>query len=225
MVIRNLTLVIVTKEFDAARAKLDDLLRQSQGYAERLNARGEAGSARSLSAMLRIPVAQVDSVMAELKKLGRVMDESQNSSEITSQYVDLVARINNARNSEQRLLGLLRERAGNLKDVVEMEREISSVRENIERMEAQQKDLNGKVQFASIQLEISEEYRAELTPPTAPSTKTQLRNAWVEGIQSAKQTILDIALFFLRNAPVLTIWFVLLGTVVAIFWRYRIFRT
>src|SRR5207253_2858120 len=101
----------------------------------------------------------------------------------TSQYVDLNARLSNARNSEQRLLDLLRGRAGDLKDVVQMEREIASVRESIERMEAQQKDLNNKVQFVTIQLELAEEYHAQLERPV-PSTGTQLRNAAVDGVRS-----------------------------------------
>src|SRR5437762_13075852 len=112
--------------------------------------------------------------MTELKTIGRLIEESQNSSDITSQYVDLTARLANARNSEQRLLALLRDRAGDLKDVVEMEREIASVRGGIERMEAQEKDFNNKVQFVTIQLELSEEYRSQLEP-SQPSTGTQIR--------------------------------------------------
>jgi hypothetical protein len=148
------------------------------------------------------------------------MEESQNSSDVTSQYTDLVARLNNARTSEQRLLALLRERTGNLKDVVEVEREISSVRERIEQMEAQQKGVNNKVDYASIQLQLSEEYHAQLQPP-APDTQTQLRNAFVDGLRSAKQDSLDIALFLLRSGPALVIWFVVLGTIVAVIWSLR----
>jgi hypothetical protein len=147
-------------------------------------------------------------------------EESQNSSDITGQYVDLGARLSNARNSEQRLLRLLKERAGNLKDVVEMEREISSVRENIERMEAQQKDLNNKVQFATIHLELTEEYRAQLEPP-APSPGVQLRNALVDGIRSGAENALGIVLFLLRYGPVLLIWLIFIGPAAFVLWRWR----
>src|SRR5262249_23776849 len=151
-----------------------------------LNIHGEPGSGRSLSGTLRVPVVKVDSVLSELRKLGRVLNESQSSTDVTSQYTDLFARLNNARNTEQRLLTLLRRRTGNLKDVVEVEREISCVRQTIEQMEAQQKGMNNKVELASIQLQLSEEYHAQLQP-SAPDTRTQLRNALVEGIDSARQ--------------------------------------
>jgi predicted nucleic acid-binding Zn-ribbon protein len=166
-----------------------------------------------LTAVLRLPASQTESGLAELKKLGRLTNESQNSSDITSQYVDLAARLSNARNSEQRLLALMRDRAGDLKDVVAMEREIASVRENIERMEAQQKDLDNKVQYVTIQLELTEEYHAELEPPS-PSTRVQLQNASVEGIRSAGETAVDIAVFALRYSPALLIWLALIGSLI-----------
>jgi len=209
MVIRTMNLTMITKEFDAARTRIEAIIRQSQGYIDRLTVHADTGAARSLSATLRLPADQGDSVLNQLKTLGRLIQETQNSSDVTSQYVDLSARLSNARNSEMRLLSLLRDRAGDLKDVVAMEREISSVRESIERMEAQQKDLNNKVQFVTIQLELSEEYHAELQP-SVPSTETQLRNAAVEGIRSGAENIVGIAFLLLRYGPSLAVW----GTVV-----------
>jgi hypothetical protein len=209
MVIRTMNLTMITKEFDPARTRIEAIIRQSQGYIDRLTIHADTGAARSLSATLRLPANQADSVLNELKTLGRLMQETQNSSDVTSQYVDLSARLSNARNSEMRLLSLLRNRAGDLKDVVAMEREISSVRESIERMEAQQKDLNNKIQFVTIQLELREEYHAELQP-SVPSTGTQLRNAAVEGIRSGAENIVGIAFFLLRYGPLFAVW----GTVV-----------
>ena len=222
MVIRTMNLTMITKEFDPARTRIEAIVRQSQGYIDRLTVHADTGAARSLSATLRLHAEQADSVLKELRTLGRLTQETQNSSDVTSQYVDLSARLSNARNSEQRLLNLLRDRAGDLKDVVAMEREISSVRESIERMEAQQKDLNNKIQFVTIQLELSEEYHAELQP-SVPSMRSQLRNAAVEGIRSVTENIADIAFFLLRYGPSVAVW----GTVIGgmIFLVIRISRT
>jgi hypothetical protein len=220
MVIRSIKLTLVTKEFDTARSMIDSIVRQSQGYTDRLTVRANPGTARGLSATLRLPASQAEAGLTELRKLGRLVEESQNSSDITSQYVDLTARLSNARNSEQRLLGLLRDRTGSLKDVVEIEREIASVRESIERMEAQRKDLDNKVQFVTIDLELTEEYHAELEPP-APSRGTQLRNAAVDGIRSGGESVMDIALFVLQYGPSLVVWFAVLGVVVVVVMKIR----
>ncbi len=220
MIIRVAKLSIVTKEFDAARSNIDTLVQRLQGYLDHLTVTGEAGSARRLTATLRVPSNQLDPGLTELKKLGRVVEETQNSTDVTSQYVDLNARLANARNSEQRLLALLRDRTGKLSDVVEVEREISTVRENIERMEAQQKDLNNKVQYSSIQLELAEEYHAQLETPQ-PTTRTQVHNAFVDGVRSGGETVLAIVVYALRYGPAILIWFGVAALLGLIVWRVK----
>ena len=202
MIIRTFHIALVAKDLDAARMRIDELVRQAHGYADQFALNGEKGSARTLSATLRFPADQVDTTLVELRKLGLVKAESQNSSDITSSYVDLVARQNNARNTEQRLLRLLQERTGSLKDVVEVERELSNTRGEIERMEAQRKTLQNQVQYATIQVEMSEEYRAGIEPPL-PSTGNQIRNAAVEGYQLLSDTALDLTMVVLKYGPTL----------------------
>jgi hypothetical protein len=209
MVIRNARLTILTKEFESARSRIQAIVQQTQGYLDQLTVRGETGSGKSLSATLRLPSNQIDSGLTELRKLGKVLEESQGSSDVTSQYVDLQARLTNARNTEQRLLALQRERTDKLTDVVGVEREIARVREEIERMEAQRKDVFNKTQFATIQVELSEEYRAELQP-SAPSAGTQLRNALIDGYHGALNSLLGLALFALRYGPALLLWAIVL---------------
>jgi hypothetical protein len=209
MVIRTARLTMLTKEFDSARTRIQAIVQQAQGYLDQLTVRGETGSGKSLSATLRLPSDRIDSGLTELRRLGKVLEESQNSSDVTSQYVDLQARLNNARNTEQRLLALQRERTDKLPDVVSVEREIARVREEIERMEAQRKDVFNKTQYATIQIELSEEYRAELQPST-PSAATQLRNALIDGYHGALNTLLALALFTLRYGPALLLWSIVL---------------
>ena len=123
--------------------------------------------------------------------------------------MDLRARLTNARNSESRLQTILKERTGKLSDVVDLEREISRVREDIERMEAQEKEISHQVQYASIQIEMSEEYHAQLVP-SVPSAGTSLWNASVEGYHTAQDSLLGLALFLLRYGPALLLWAALL---------------
>ena len=221
MIIRSARLTILTKDFEGSRARIEAIARESQGYLDQLTAQGEVGSGRTLSATLRLPSGTTETALVELRKLGKVREESQNSSDVTSQYVDLQARLTNARNTEQRLTDLLRERTGKLPEVVEVEREISRVREEIERMQAQQKDMNNKVQFATIQVSMSEEYRAEIEP-SSPSAGTRLRNALIDGYHSAVESVLNAALLVLLFGPVLLLWSAVLIPVILL--ARRIYR-
>ncbi len=204
MIIRTVSLQIVAAEFDNARARLDEILRTHEGYAAQLGTSAPEKTARMLTATLRFPAARLDAAVAELKKLGRVENEQRSGSEVTQQYVDLVARLNNARNTEQRLVEVLRERTGKVGDVLEVEKEIARVREEIERMQTEQNRLENQVSFATVQIELREERKAALEAPS--SVNTRLWNALVDGYRSAAETVLELALFALSYGPRLLVW-------------------
>ncbi|MBI1749518.1 MAG: DUF4349 domain-containing protein [Acidobacteria bacterium] len=218
MIIRSATLVVVSKEFDAARGAFERLLRQHGGYIAQLSISGQGGTARALTATLRVPADRMDALFAELKKIGRVEGEGQMGEEVTQQYVDLVARQKNARVTEQRLAQILTQRTGKVSDVLEVEREIARVRGEIEQMEAQRKTLENQVAFASVKFELREEYQAQLNI-TPPSTSTRLRNAAVEGYKSATENAIDLAVFFLNAGPTLLLWGLIFFWPARLLWR------
>ena len=220
MIIRTARLNIVARDFEGARSKLEAIVRQTKGYLDQITVKGESGSGKVLSATLRLPSDQFVSGLSDLRKIGIVKVESQNSSDVSSQYVDLRARLTNARNSESRLQTILKERTGKLSDVVDLEREISRVREDIERMEAQEKEISHQVQYASIQIEMSEEYHAQLVP-SVPSAGTSLWNATVDGYHTAMDSLLGLALFVLRYGPALILWAALLLPIALFVRRFR----
>lgn len=218
MVVRTANLAVVTREFDKARSELEEILQRHRGYLGQLNAGAPTDSARTLEATLRIPADQLDATVAELKKLGRVESESQSGEEVTAQYVDLEARLANARHTEQRLTDLLRERTGKLSDVLAVEMEINRVRGEIERMDAEKKELAKRVAFATINARLREDYKAELQL-APPSTSTRFRNAAVEGYQSVADGVIGLALFVISWGPSLLFWGALLFFPVRFMWR------
>jgi hypothetical protein len=219
MIARTVSLAIVAeKDFDGARASLDKILARHNGYAASLNVSTPQGAARSLQASLRIPAPQLAAALAELKALGHVENETQNGEEITQQHADLAARLKNSRETEQRLQAILVQRTGKISDVLEVEQEIARVRGEIEQMEAQQKALERRVDFATIDLKLSEEYKAKLDSP-APSASTQLHNASVNGYRNVADTLLALLLFFAEYGPVLLLWAMILFTPAWLVWR------
>jgi Domain of unknown function (DUF4349)/Putative zinc-finger len=218
MIARTVSLSIVARDFEAARASLDAVLARHNGYAAGLNVANPQGAPRTLQASLRIPAPQLAAAVAELKALGRVEAEAQNGEEVTQQHADLVARLKNSRETEQRLQDVLRTRTGKVKDVLEVEREIERVRGEIEQMEAEQQTLEHRVSFATIDLKLAEEYKAELNTP-APSIAVQLRNAIVDGFRTAFQSLLAFILFLAESGPTLLLWLLILSIPAWLLWR------
>ena len=218
MIVRTASLVLVTKQFEKTRTAIETIVTQHHGYVAQLTVNAQAGAARALTANLRIPADQLDASLAELKKLGRVEEESQGGAEVTQQYVDLNARLKNARSTERRLIDVLRERTGKVKDILAVEEEIARVRGEIEQMEAESKNLEHQVRYATLQLRLSEDYKAELEV-TPPSTGTRLQNSLVEGYRSAVGSVLDVVMVLFSGGPTLLLWILLLFWPARAAWR------
>jgi hypothetical protein len=218
MIARTVALAIVTKDFDSSRGSLDAILVRHNGYAASLSVATPQDAARSLQASLRIPASQLATAILELRALGRVENESQNGDEVTQQHADLLARLKNSRETEQRLQAILTQRTGKISDVLEVEQEIARVRGEIEQMEAEQKNLEHRVDFATIDLKLTEEYKAKLDFP-APAISTLIHNAAVNGYRNIADTLLSIVLFFAEYGPVLCFWLILFFIPGWLVWR------
>jgi hypothetical protein len=217
MIVRTASLTLLTRDFDKTRATLEEVVRRHRGYSAQLTAGSESGSARTLSATFRVPADQLDAAIAEIKQLAHVQQESQGGEEVSEQYVDLTARLSNARRTEQTLLEILAKRTGELSDVLAVEQELARVREQIERMEAELKNLQNRVSFSTLQVELREEYKAQLE--ITRSISGRLWNALVEGVRAAADSLVELALFLLNVGPFLLLWALILFWPARYVWR------
>jgi hypothetical protein len=218
LIVRTAQLTLTTSEFERVRDRIEAILKRHQGYIGALSVMAPDGAARTLEATLRVPADQLEAATTELKTLGRVESESQSGEEVTRQYVDLEARLINARNTEQRLTDLLRQRTGKLADVLAVEKEIDEVREKIERMEAEKKGLGNRVDFGTLTVRVNEDYKAQIQ--IAPSSfLRRLQNAGVEGYRSMIHGLVGVIEALLSYGPSVLIWAGLLFFPVRIAWR------
>ena len=124
----------------------------------------------------------------------------------------------NARREEQRLVGLLSQRTGDLADVLAVERELARVRLEIERMEAETCATQQRVDLATIDLTVSEQYRADLAISELPLS-LQLKNALVDRSREAGKSLMNTMLFALQVAPTLMLWTLILCLPARSAWR------
>jgi hypothetical protein len=209
MIAQTASLSLIVKDFGAARVSVDAILTRYRGYSAELSVATPQGTARTLQASLRVPAPQLFAAIAELKALGRVESEDQSGEEVTQQHAGLMARLKNSRETEQRLQAILLQRTGKISDVLAVEQEIARVRGEIEQMEAEQKSLEHRVEFATVNLTLAEEYKAQINSPS-PSISTRLHNGLVGGYRDVLETVVSIILFFAEYGPTLLLWFALL---------------
>jgi hypothetical protein len=201
---RTARLRISSRDFEGTRRAVERIAGDLGGWFSRMDV-SSVGQGRSLTAALQVPAARLDAALAALKPLGIVLEESQKGEDVTEQIVDVDARLSNARNTEKRLVDLLQKRTGELEHVLAAEREISRVREEIERFDAHRKSLDRRVTYATLTLEVVEEAPAALNLGPRP-VPGRFRDAFVTGLTEAMDTALGLALFVLRVAPTLLLW-------------------
>jgi len=221
MIARTASISLIVKDFGPVEATVKAIAQRHNGYMASLNMASPQDSARTLSATLQIPSSQLESAVAELKQLGRVDQETQSGEEVTKEFTDRAARLKNARATEQRLLDVLREHTGKVKDILDAEQEIARVRGEIELMEADQRALQTRIDFATVQLSVQEEYKAGLQG-APPSTGTRLRNAAVDGYRSLIESVIGIGVFALQALPILLLWGIVLFLPAR--WMWKRFR-
>jgi uncharacterized protein DUF4349/putative zinc finger protein len=221
MIERTASLSLIVKEVEAARTALEEIAKRHEGYFAELNTSGQSNAARTLTASMRVPASDLDSTLAELRKLGQLDEEKQGGEEVSQQYVDLKARLDNSRHTEKRLTELLAKRADKLKDVLDVERELASTREEIERMDSEQRGMQQQVDYASIELNLREEYKPALNLGP-PSAGTRMRNALVDGYHAVVENALGLVVLLLQGGPSILFWVALAFFPVR--WTWRKFR-
>ena len=218
MIARVVSLTVRVKDVNAARSSLDSILARHRGYAAQLNVSAPENGPRSFIASLRIPASELSAAVGEIKALGRVENESQSGEEVSQQHADLVARLKTARETEERFQAILQQRTGKLSDVLEVEQNIARVRGEIEAMEAEQKALEHRVDFARVEVQLTEEYKAQIGLP-ADSVSTRMHNAFVAGYHNAAESLVGLVLFVEEYGPSLVLWLVILGLPIVVVWR------
>jgi hypothetical protein len=218
MIVQIASITILAHNYDQSSGQIQPLTSARGGYVQDLTAETRTGTARSVSATLRVPDKQLDNFLADLRKLGHVEQEIRNNQEVTDAYIDLTARLKTARATEQRVLQLLGTRTGKLSDVLEAEQELARIRGEIESMDGQRANMEHQVRYATVQVQLNEEYREQLNPQ-AYSTGSRLRNSLVEGLGNLAGGITGTAVFVFAYGPSILFWLGVIGIPAWFIWR------
>jgi hypothetical protein len=84
-----------------------------------------------------------------------VKSDRSTGTDVTGTYVDLEARLKNLKTTESQLVEIMG-KANNTKDILEVEKELSRVRGDIESYTAQMNTLKNRIDFSTITVTVSE---------------------------------------------------------------------
>ena len=151
-IIRTGSMDLEVTDVAAAVSKARSAILAMGGYVGASNA-GTNGDTPFAEISYRIPADRWEDALADLRTLGglttKIVSEQTQAAEVTSQVVDLEARIRNLQSSETAFQGIAA-RATKISDVLEIQAQLTAVRGQIEQLTAQLKDLNDRAAFATL---------------------------------------------------------------------------
>jgi hypothetical protein len=111
------------------------LVRARRGYVAGNDVAGASGERRSGTWTVRVPVEAYETFLADVARLGEVQKTHAEAEDVGEEFYDVDARLRAKRLEEQRLLVHMERSTARLTDILAVERELSRVRGEVERME------------------------------------------------------------------------------------------
>jgi len=152
-IIYTATMTVEAKDVESAMEAAEGLIDEYGGWLSSKDSHADADGNITGSITLRVPAARFEAAMAALRALGDVRSERVDSQDVTSQFVDLQARLKNLKREEE-VVARLYERQGKIADVLQVERELARVRGEIEQIEAQLRSLGEQVAYSTISVSL-----------------------------------------------------------------------
>ncbi len=178
MLIRTGQASIEVEKLDPGIVRLRQLTTQLGGYVANSSISGGRDQVRSATLELKVPAARCDQAVTGLGGIGKVESVNTSVEDVGEEYVDLTARVTNARRLEERLVTLLATRTGKLEDVLAVERELARVREEIERYEGRLRFLRTRAAVSTLTVTIHEPMPLLGQNPGENPIAAALRQAW-----------------------------------------------
>jgi hypothetical protein len=164
---------------------------------------------------LRVPGSQFESARARLKALAiQVTQDTINAADVSKQYVDKEARLRNLRSAEQQYLEIMK-RSHTVADVLAVTKELSEVRGEIEKADAEMRVLKDQVDMASIEVHVSADRQTPTGVNWAPGSSA--KQAWHDLVQSLANLV-DFLIWLVINIPILLLWGITIYLLALVCW-------
>lgn len=219
--IRTFRFYLETLEYDKTISELEQMVEMQFGFFE--SSESEGGGAtdtyrrRNASYTIRIPKEKVDAFTKGLDGIGNVVNKSSFTEDVTGQYYDTEARIKTLKVQEERLLAILEE-ADNLEYIIELERELSDVRYQIESYSSSFRYLEDQINYSTVYVNVQEVKEPTVFEEEPETFFEKMGKGFMESVEGVIEFFADLILFLTTNSPVL----LLLGLIGYV--GYRIVR-
>ena len=149
--------------------------------------------------MVRMPAQNFDAFLQEISAAAvKIDNENINVSDVTEEFLDAEARLKNKKDLEARYKEILK-KANTVEEMLNVESEINTLREDIESVEGRLKYLNDQVAFSTLTISYYQQGKTKTAIGFFGKLKPAITNGWdyflgfIIGIMNAWPFILIVA--------------------------------
>jgi hypothetical protein len=154
--IRNATVDLEIVSFDEAVQKITTFANEEKGYVATTSSEKQENGKLSGEVVVKVLPENLDRFLRKIRGIGELKNQNLETEDITKNYFDTDARLKNARVMESRLIDMLKTKTGKVSDLLQVEKELGRVREEIEKMQGELKFWDSQVQFATVTISLAE---------------------------------------------------------------------
>jgi hypothetical protein len=185
-VIKTAQVSLESKDLGPVRDEIDRLLGRYGGYVDNEETLNDSqGRVSSSTLRLRVPAQDFDAVLTGFEDFATVTDVQQTAEDVTTEVIDVDARVRTAEVSLQRLRTFLG-RADTVDAVIRLESEIAEREAELASLRAQQRYLDDQTSLATLTV--------HMTRSDSPRKEDPLSDAgFLTGLRNGWQALVDVA--------------------------------
>jgi hypothetical protein len=154
--IRNATVELEVVSFNNTVQKITAFASEEHGYIATADSEKQANGKLRGQVVVKVLPENLDRFLQKIRGLGELKNQTLGTEDVTKAYFDTDARLKNARVMEQRLIDMLKTKTGKVSDLLQVEKELGRVREEIEKIQGELKYWDSQVQFATVTISLAE---------------------------------------------------------------------
>lgn len=148
-IVRTATISVEVSTPKDAAEKIINVVKVEGGYIENTRHHSNEG----IDITIRIPADKLSTLLAKISGEGKVKSQSTYSRDVTEEVMDVDARLKNLIELRSRMRKLL-DKASKVSEVLEIERELSRIQTQIDRIEGRRKLLSKQVTYSTLDLKL-----------------------------------------------------------------------
>ncbi len=215
---KTITTVDMTIKVDDAAAVMDEVSKiavASGGYVASSSVYDsyyDSSTRKEGYITVRIPESEYTSFLGNVEALGEVTSKSVSAQDVTEEYIDVTARLDNLERQETRLQEILNMTV-TVEDVLSVEKELERVRGEIESLTGRLNYLEDRIEFSTINIRVTE--------PTPITRSWGIRDAISESVNGFISMVNALIVLVGYLLPLVIVVAVLGGTFVVLRKRIR----